>query len=60
MGDEARLPDWVRCASCWTVYAPALLPAPGCPKCGSAEWLHAAIPDGEEPLRPPVDGGGFR
>jgi predicted RNA-binding Zn-ribbon protein involved in translation (DUF1610 family) len=51
---QQRRPDWVRCASCWTIYAPELQAADACPKCGNKSWIRTAIPDGATPLQPPI------
>ena len=52
--DNRDRPDWVICMWCRTVYAPTLVGTIACPKCGDPRWEPSAIPDGEEPLEPPV------
>jgi hypothetical protein len=55
MSGRRERPDWVQCAACGTVYAPHLRNTFACPKCGDPGWFPAAIPNGEEPLEPPVE-----
>ena len=54
MNGRRDTPDWVVCATCRTIYAPALIGDAVCPKCGDPHWEHSAIPDGEEPLESPL------
>jgi hypothetical protein len=44
----------VICATCRAIYAPALVGAVACPKCGDRHWVPSAIPDGDEPLGLPL------
>ena len=52
--DRQDMPDWVICLWCRAVYAPTLVKAVVCPKCGDSRWEPSAIPDGEEPLESPL------
>ena len=54
MDGRRDTPDWVICVYCRTIYAPSLLGAIRCPKCGDSRWEPSAIPDGEEPLDSPL------
>jgi hypothetical protein len=54
MDGRRETPDWVVCATCRTIYAPALVGNATCPKCSDPHWEPSAIPDGEEPLESPV------
>jgi hypothetical protein len=54
MDGRRETPDWVVCATCRTIYAPALVGNATCPKCGDPHWEPSAIPDGEEPLEAPL------
>jgi hypothetical protein len=48
--DDGRreTPDWVICLPCRTIYAPALIGADRCPRCGDDRWEPSAIPDADE------------
>jgi hypothetical protein len=39
---------------CRMVYAPTLVGAIVCPRCGTPRWEPSAIPDGDEPLESPL------
>jgi hypothetical protein len=52
--ETQQTPDWVICATCRAIYAPALVGAVACPKCGDRHWVPSAIPDGDEPLGLPL------
>jgi hypothetical protein len=54
MNGRRERPDWVICRSCRAVYAPELVGAVACPRCGEKRWEPSAIPDGDEPLEPPL------
>jgi hypothetical protein len=54
MDGRRDTPDWVVCTQCRRIYAPSLVGAVACPKCGDARWEPSAIPDGEEPLESPL------
>jgi hypothetical protein len=42
--------------SCRAVYAPRLVGVIVCPNCADPRWEPSAIPDGDEPLEPPLRG----
>jgi hypothetical protein len=54
MDGRRDTPDWVVCIHCRAIYAPTLVGAVECPKCGDPRWEPSAIPDGEEPLASPL------
>jgi hypothetical protein len=54
MNGRRDTPDWVICLWCRTIYAPSLLGRIVCPRCGDSRWDISAIPDGDEPLEPPL------